>query len=299
LERLKIYAELTRLNRPVGTLLLLWPTLAALWMASAARPDLRTVGIFALGTLVMRSGGCVVNDIVDRNVDPYVERTRNRPLARRAISVAEAAILAIVLFAIAGGLALLLKPTTLIWAAGGAALAATYPFAKRFTYLPQAVLGIAFSWGILLAFIEVQGSVPPPAWIFFVGSLLWIIAYDTIYAMADRDDDIQIGVKSTAVLFGDGAMLIVVFLQVCTLLIWLLVGDNMAYHYPYYLSIGAAACLFVWQQQIVRVQPSLHGDEASLQRAAYINAFTRNVWVGFALFLGMVAERELFPLGVS
>lgn len=293
MHRLKLYAELMRIDRPVGTLLLLFPTLAALWMASNGTPDTLTLILFVVGTFVMRSAGCVINDIVDREVDPYVERTRNRPLARRAITVSEASFVAAALFAMAAGIAFLLKPATLLWAAGGALLAVAYPFAKRHTYLPQVLLGGAFSWGIVLAFIEVQGEVTSPGWILFVGSVLWIVAYDTFYAMVDRADDIQIGVKSTAVLFGDGAVLMIAVLQVSTLFVWYLVGDNMRYHYPYYMALGAIAALFAWQHQSVRVQPSLHGDEAALQREAYLAAFKQNIYVGMALFVGMVAEYAL------
>lgn len=284
-----------RIDRPVGTLLLLWPTLAALWMASGGIPDTQLIVLFVAGTFVMRSAGCVVNDIADRNLDPYVERTRNRPLARKAISVREAIILALVLFAAAAAIAIMLKPLTLKWAAAGAVLAVIYPFAKRHTYMPQVLLGAAFSWGIVLAFIEVQGSVTQPGWILFVGSVLWIVGYDTFYAMVDRNDDIQIGVKSTAVLFGDGATVIIAVLQVSTLFAWYLVGDNMNYHYPYFVALGVIAALFFWQQQTVRLQPSLHGDEATLQRAAYLSAFTRNTWVGLALLVGLVAEYILHP----
>ena len=282
-----------RIDRPIGTLLLLWPTLAALWMASSGIPDTRLLVLFILGTFAMRSAGCVINDIVDRNLDPYVERTRNRVLARRAISLNEAIILAGVLLAIAAAIAALMQPATLKWAVGGAVLAAIYPFAKRHTYMPQVILGGAFSWGIVLAFIEVQGSVTSPGWILFVGSIHWTDAYDTFYAMVDRNDDIQIGVKSTAVLFGDGAAVIIAVLQASTLFAWYLVGENMNYHYPYFVALAAIAGLFVWQQQTVRLQPSLHGDEATLQRAAYLSAFTRNVWVGFVLFIGLVAEYVL------
>ena len=285
-----------RIDRPVGTLLLLFPTLAALWMASGGVPALSTLLLFVIGTFVMRSAGCVINDIVDRNVDPYVERTRNRPLARRAVSVKAAGILAAVLFAIAAIIVFLMKPATLMWASGGALLALIYPFAKRHTYLPQVFLGGAFSWGIVLAFIEVQGSVPKPGWILFVGSVLWIVAYDTFYAMVDRDDDIQIGVKSTAILFGDGAVVMIAVLQVSTLFVWYLVGDNMQYHYPYFIALAVIAGLFAWQQHSVRLQPSLHGDNTTLQRAAYLSAFTGNIWVGAALFIGMVAEYALLPV---
>jgi len=282
-----------RIDRPVGTLLLLFPTLAALWMASSGTPDGLTLGLFVVGTFVMRSAGCVVNDIADRDVDPYVTRTRNRPLARRAISVQEALALAGILLAVAAGIAFALSTQTLIWAAAGALLACAYPFAKRYTYLPQVLLGCAFSWGIVLAFIEVQGEVTSPGWILFVGSVLWIVAYDTFYALVDRTDDLQIGVKSTAVLFGDGAVVMIAVLQVSTLFVWYLVGDNMQYNSPYFIALAVIAGLFFWQQQTVRVQPSLTGDEAQIQRAAYLSAFQRNIYVGLALFVGMVAEYAL------
>lgn len=288
-----------RIDRPVGTLLLLFPTLAALWMASSGTPDLLTLALFVAGTFVMRSAGCVVNDIADRDVDPYVARTRNRPLARRAVSVKEALIVAAVLFAIAAGIAFALKPQTLLWAVGGAILACAYPFAKRYTYIPQVLLGGAFSWGIVLAFIEVQGAVTSPGWILFVGSVLWIVAYDTFYAMVDREDDMQIGVKSTAVLFGDGAVLMIAVLQVSTLFVWYLVGDNMRYHYPYFIALGAIAALFAWQHQTVRVQPSLSGNEADMQRAAYLTAFKRNIYVGLALLVGMIGEYTLIAPSVQ
>lgn len=282
-----------RIDRPVGTLLLLFPTLAALWMASSGIPDLLTLALFVIGTFVMRSAGCVVNDIVDRNVDPYVARTRNRPLARRAIGVQEALMVAGVLMAIAAGIALALNAQTLKWAAFGALLACAYPFAKRYTYLPQVLLGCAFSWGIVLAFIEVQGEVTSPGWILFVGSVLWIVAYDTFYAMVDRTDDMQIGVKSTAVLFGDGAVVMIAILQVSTLFVWYLVGENMQFNAPYFIALAVIAGLFFWQQQTVRVQPSMQGNEAQLQRTAYLTAFQRNIYVGLALFVGMVAEYAL------
>ena len=288
-----------RINKPVGTLLLLWPTLAALWMASSGVPDTKLLVIFVVGTFVMRSAGCVINDIVDRDVDPYVERTAERPLARRAMSVTEALILAIALFAIAALLAAQLAPATLTWAGAGGALALIYPFAKRFTYLPQVILGGAFSWGIVLAFIEVQGAMPSPAWILFVGSVLWIVAYDTFYAMVDRDDDIQIGVKSTAVLFGDGAVTIILVLQLSVLLVWYLVGSNMQYSYPYYIALAAIAALFLSQQLTVQTQPSLDEDDAVIQRRAYLKAFKNNTWVGLVLFLGMVAQLTLFPMLTS
>ena len=279
-----------RIDRPVGTLLLLFPTLAALWMASNGTPDTVTLILFVVGTFVMRSAGCVINDIADRNVDPYVQRTQNRPLARHAISIKEAALVGAILIASAAVIALLLKPQTLIWAVFGAVLAGAYPFAKRYTYIPQVLLGCAFSWGIVLAFIQVKGFVTTPGWILFVGSVLWIVAYDTFYAMVDRDDDIQIGVKSTAILFGDGAVLMIGFLQVSTLFVWYLVGENMQYSAPYFIALAVIAGLFFWQQQTVRVQPSLHGDQAALQKAAYLTAFQRNIYVGLALFIGMVVE---------
>jgi len=178
-------------------------------------------------------------------------------------------------------------------------LACAYPFAKRYTYLPQVLLGCAFSWGIVLAFIEVQGEVTSPGWILFVGSVLWIVAYDTFYALVDRADDLQIGVKSTAVLFGDGAVMMIAILQVCTLFVWYLVGDNMQYNAPYFIALAVIAALFFWQQQTAKVQPSLRGDPAQLQRAAYLAAFQRNIYVGLALFIGMVAEYAFFTSPIS
>ena len=289
------YLELMRVERPVGTLLLLWPTLAALWIASEGVPSLRTLGVFILGTLVMRSAGCVVNDIVDREVDRQVTRTRYRPLPRGAVSVRSAQILAGSLLLVAALLAAMLQPQTLLWSAGGAAIALAYPFAKRYTYMPQAVLGLAFSWGIVLAFVEVQGGVPDVGWILFVGSALWIVAYDTLYAMADRPDDQRIGVRSTAVLFGDGALTIVLVLQFCTLFVWYLVGRNLEFGAAFNLGLLAIAGLFAWHHKMVRLAPSLAGDEDRRQREAYTAAFAHNVWVGLALFLAVVAEIDLAP----
>lgn len=279
-----------RIDRPVGTLLLLWPTLAAVVLAGRGEIDWRLISIFTIGTFVMRSAGCVVNDILDRNVDPYVQRTRNRPLARRAIGVGEAILLAAALLAIALLLAVQLKPVTLGWALAGGLIAIAYPLAKRVTYLPQVVLGVAFSWGILLAFVELHDAVPDTGWIMFIGSLLWIVAYDTFYALVDRKDDLQIGVRSTAVLFGEGAVAIIALLQICTLVVWYLVGYTAEFGLPYHVALIAIAGLFLHQQTMVRINPSLKGDHDTRQRRAYLRAFRSNTWVGFALLLGILGE---------
>ena len=238
----------------------------------------------------MRSAGCVVNDILDRNVDPYVQRTRNRPLARRAIGVGEALALAAALLLIALLLATQLKPVTLTWAVAGGLIGIAYPLAKRITYLPQVVLGVAFSWGILMAFVELHDQVPDTGWILFIGSLLWIVAYDTFYALVDRKDDLQIGVRSTAVLFGDGAVAMIGMLQICTLIVWYLVGYTMDFGLAYHAALVVIAALFLRQQTMVRINPSLKGDTEKRQRRAYLNAFRNNTWVGFVLLLGILGE---------
>jgi len=273
-----------RLDRPVGSLLLLWPTLAALWMASAGLPHLGLLVIFILGTFVMRSAGCVINDYADREVDGSVERTKDRPLATGVISPREALMLFAGLVAIAGVLVLFLNRQTQLLSVGGLLVAATYPFMKRWTYLPQAVLGAAFSWGILMAWTATETGLNAHAGLLFVGSLMWIVAYDTMYAMVDREDDLKIGVKSTAILFGDLDRLMVGVLQVATLATWWLLGNALEYQHAYFVGLVVAAGLFVYQQYLIRRR----------DRDGCFKAFVNNIQVGFALFLGTVIE-----LGIS
>ncbi len=277
------YLRLMRVHRPVGTLLLLWPTLAALWLAAEGPPPPGILAAFVVGTFLARAAGCVVNDIADRDFDGHVERTRDRPLARREISVAQAVALLAILGGLCGAVVLTLPPLTQALAVAGAAVAVVYPFLKRWTHLPQTALGVAFSWGIPMAFTAVTGAIGQAGWLLFAASLVWIIAYDTIYAMVDRSDDVLIGVKSTAVLFGDADRAAVGALQVATVGLLIGLGVSLALTPIYYAGVAVAAGLFVYQQRLIRDR----------HRAACLRAFANNVWVGFALFVATAAEYGL------
>ena len=242
-----------RLDRPVGTLLLLWPTLAALCMAAGTLPSLMLIVVFTLGTFTMRSAGCVINDYADRNVDGHVKRTAQRPLATGAIPAQHALWLFLGLITFAGLLILFLNRATQLLAVGGLALAVSYPFMKRWTHLPQVVLGAAFSWGIPMAWSAHQANAPAEAWLMFISSLLWIFAYDTEYAMVDRDDDLKIGVKSTAILFGDLDRLMIGILQASALLGFLLLGMALGYKHLYYVGLTLMASLFIYQGWLIRL----------------------------------------------
>lgn len=280
------YLALTRLDKPVGSLLLLWPTLAAVWLAADGAPSVAHVIIFTLGTVLMRSAGCVVNDIADKDLDGGVERTRDRPLVTGAVTVRNAWILFGALVSIAGLLVVFLNVATFLYALVGLAIAMAYPLMKRWTYLPQVVLGAAFSWGIILAFAAATGTVAPAAWLLFVASVTWIVAYDTYYAMVDRDDDIKIGIKSTAVLFGNLDRFMVALLQGATLVALVLLGQQLEFSTVYFIAVTLIAGLFVYQQFITRGRA----------RDACFAAFRNNIWVGFALFAGVVAELNLLPI---
>ncbi|XOV83778.1 MAG: 4-hydroxybenzoate octaprenyltransferase [bacterium] len=282
------YLRLMRLDRPVGSLLLLWPTLAALWMAQGAVPPPALIIIFTLGTFLMRSAGCVINDYADRHVDGGVERTRNRPLVTGRIAPRHALMLFAGLCVTAGLLLLFLNRATQLLAVGGLLVAAAYPFMKRWTHLPQVVLGIAFSWGILMAWTATDQGLTNTAGVMFVGSLLWIVAYDTMYAMVDRDDDLQVGIKSTAILFGDLDRVMVGVLQISALLSFLLVGLQLGYQHFYYVGLLVCGALFGYQQYLIR-----HRD-----REACFAAFKNNISAGFALFAGTVLELSLHSPGV-
>ena len=281
-----IYLRLMRLDRPVGSLLLLWPTLAALWLAADGTPPWRLVVIFTLGTFIMRSAGCVINDYADRDWDRHVKRTANRPLTAGQVSGREALTLFMALSA--GGLLLLifLNPMTRLLAVGGFAIAVIYPFMKRWTYLPQAVLGAAFSWGLLMAYTSVQNQLPREAWLLFVASLLWIVAYDTMYAMVDRDDDLRVGIKSTAILFGTADRVMIGILQASTLVTLALFGSLGELGYFYHLGLAAMFGLFVYQQFLIRQR----------ERAGCLKAFLNNTWAGLALFVGVVLEVSIGPM---
>ena len=278
--RLWQYALLMRWDRPIGALLLLWPMLWALWLAGNGRPDASVVAVFVSGVWVMRSAGCVINDYLDRHVDPFVERTRDRPLAAGRVYPQEALALFGLLMAIALVLALLCNRMTLLLAFGGAFLAATYPLMKRYTYLPQVYLGMAFGWAVPMAWAGQTGQFPPPlAWLVFLTAVVWAVIYDTQYAMVDRDDDLKIGVKSTAILFGELDRPILGALQALMLLALLLIGRQADLAWPYFVSLIGVAALFVWQQFLMR----------SRDRAGSFAAFRNNNWVGGVVFLGILA----------
>jgi 4-hydroxybenzoate polyprenyltransferase len=280
------YLALMRVDRPVGTLLLLWPTLTALWLAAAGAPPFGLVLVFVLGTWLMRSAGCVINDIADRKIDGHVTRTEGRPLATGAVSTRNAVLLFLGLAAAAGCLLIFLNPLTRLLAVAGLGIAAIYPLMKRWTYLPQVVLGGAFSWGLIMAYAAVQGRLPIDAWLIFIASLTWIVAYDTMYAMVDRDDDLKIGVRSTAILFGDLDRLMIALLQGVTLTSLLLLSEVIAARGAFQLGIFAAAGFFLYQHYLIR----------NRERDGCFAAFTNNVWVGFALFAGAVVELSILPL---
>ena len=279
------YLRLARLDRPVGTLLLLWPTLAALFLAADALPDLRLLAIFALGTVLMRSAGCVINDILDRNHDGLVERTRSRPLPAGDLQPLEAMVFLALLLCASLSVALMLTWTTLGVACAGLLVAIVYPLMKRLTYLPQVVLGAAFSWGLLMAWTEVQGSIPREGWLLFTGSLIWIVAYDTWYAMVDREDDLKAGIKSTAILFGALDRNVIGLLQVLALLVFGLFGWQTESGFFWYAGLAAMGATF-WSQRRMT---------ARRDKAACFKAFANNVWSGFALFAGAVTDRALWP----
>ena len=271
---------ITRMDKPIGTYLLLWPTYWALWIASDGWPNFYLLIVFSLGVFVMRSAGCVINDIADMKVDGKVERTKNRPLISGLMSKEEAISLFGLLIGIALGLVLTLSWPTIYLSVIALLLAASYPFMKRYTQLPQVVLGAAFSWGMIMAFSEAQGEIPLIAWLLFSANLLWTVAYDTIYAMVDRNDDLKIGVKSTAILFGEHDKRIIGFLQLLVLGLLFTVGDILAFGWPYQLSLVVAAGLFSYQQILI----------TDRDRDNCFQAFLHNHWVGMVIFIGIFIE---------
>jgi len=278
LSKVSPFIKLMRLDRPIGILLLLWPTLSALWIAAEGKPDLTVFIVFTLGVIIMRSAGCVINDYADRKVDGLVSRTKNRPLVTGEVHAKQALMLFAGLGLFAFILVLQLNVLTILMSVIGLFLAATYPYMKRYTYLPQVYLGAAFGWAIPMAFAAQTNAVPTIAWLLFLANILWATAYDTFYAMADRKDDLVAGVKSTAILFGDDDRLIIGFLQISFLFIMLLVGSQLELSQSYYLGILAAAGLSVYQQKITK----------SKEPAQCMHAFLNNNWVGAVLFLGIV-----------
>lgn len=279
-DRLREYVLLMRLHRPIGLYLLLWPTLWALWLAGNGQPPHGIVLVFVLGVALMRSAGCVMNDIADRNFDPHVARTRDRPLAAGRISLSEAATLAAGLCLAAFGLVLTQNALTVQLSFVGLVLTASYPFMKRFHHFPQFHLGLAFGWGIPMAFAAVTGALPVVAWLLFLGNILWSVIYDTQYAMVDRADDLRIGVKSTAILFGEHDRRIIGYLQVALLALLILIGLLAGRGGAYYLGLFVAAWFALYQQYLIR----------NREPAACFQAFLNNNGFGLTVFCGLLLD---------
>ncbi len=282
-DRMPVWLEITRLDRPVGIGLLLWPTLWALWVAADGVPSIANLVIFTLGVVLTRSAGCVINDWADRDFDGHVARTKGRPLPEGRIRSREALTLAAALVLVAFVLVLFTNLLTILLAPVAVALAALYPFMKRMTHLPQLFLGAAFSWAIIMAFAAETGSVPELAWLLFVANLMWTVAYDTEYAMVDRPWDLKVGIKSTAILFGDLDRLMIGILQLGFLFSLLLLGDRLEYGWIYMLGVAAAAAVCAWQQWLIR------GRDLD----ACFRAFKSNNAVGILVLVGIIADRAL------
>jgi len=276
--QLRNYVELMRLNKPIGIWLLLWPTLWALWLAGEGHPDPGIFTVFVVGVIVMRSAGCVLNDFADRNIDPYVERTRARPIASGAVAPAEALTLFIALSLVAVGLAAMLNRPAQVLAVIAAGLTVVYPFIKRFVSIPQFVLGAAFGWAVPMAFAAQTGEAKQIAWLVFGTALVWAVIYDTFYAMVDREDDLKVGVKSTAILFGDADLFVIGGLQILMLAALAFIGDMADLGFWYYASVGAAAILMAYHQWLARDR----------KPAGCFEAFLHNHYIGMIVFIGIV-----------
>lgn len=279
-DRLNQYYLLTRFDRPIGILLLLWPTLWALWIAGQGRPDPYVLFVFVTGVVLMRAAGCVINDYADRDIDPHVARTKLRPIAAGKVTPREALILFVVLCLTAFALVLTLDKFTIALSFGGAALATVYPFMKRYTHLPQVVLGMAFGWAVPMAFAAQTGSLPKIAWLLYVITILWAMIYDTMYAMVDREDDLQVGVKSTAILFGDADRLIIGLLQLLMFAGLVLVGTQLGLGYSYHIGVVFALGFAVWHQWLIH----------SREPRQCFKAFLSNNRLGMVIFIGLLFE---------
>ncbi len=283
--QLRNYGKLMRIDKPIGVYLLLWPTLWALWLASQGHPDQGLFVVFVLGVFVMRSAGCVLNDWVDRKIDPYVERTRTRPIASGAVAPAEALVLFAALGLIAIGLASMLNYPARMLAIVAAALTVGYPFVKRFVSIPQFILGAAFGWAVPMAFAAQTGEIPRLAWLVFGVALIWAVVYDTFYAMCDREDDIKLGVKSTAILFGEVDLFVIAGLQIIMLFGLILVGVNADLGFWYYLSVVASAVLMAYHQWLARDR----------KPEGCFAAFLHNHLIGAVVFVGIVLHYTFNP----
>ncbi|WP_299881311.1 4-hydroxybenzoate octaprenyltransferase [uncultured Cocleimonas sp.] len=280
-EKLKLYAELIRFDRPIGTYLLLWPTLWALWIASEGIPDFKLLIIFSLGVFLMRSAGCAINDYADRDIDLHVARTKNRPLTSGKISANEALSVFVALCLVAFLIALQLNTLTIMLSVVAVALAASYPFMKRYHHFPQVHLGAAFSWSIPMAYTAVTGILPPAeAWLLYIAALLWTTAYDTQYGMVDKEDDLEIGVKSTAILFGKYDNFIIATLQLLALIIITVVGIMTQRGPAFYTSILLACGFIVYQQTLTKYR----------EPQKCLTAFLNNNWLGMVIFIGIAID---------
>ena len=278
--RLVSYGELIRINRPIGILLLLWPAMWALWLAGEGRPDFFVVMIFIAGTALMRSAGCAINDYADREFDGHVARTKQRPLAAGKITPKEAVMVFIVLSLMAFGLVLFLNTKTVLLSFAAVITAAVYPFMKRYTNLPQLVLGIAFGWAVPMAYMALQSQVPMEAWILFAATVIWALVYDTMYAMVDREDDLKIGIKSTAILFGEYDRLIVGLLQILMIALLFWTGILTDRGYFYFAGLFVGALLFTYQQWLIR----------NREPGVCFKAFLNNNWFGVVVFIGILLD---------
>jgi 4-hydroxybenzoate polyprenyltransferase len=274
------YSKLMRLHRPIGIYLVLWPTLWALWLAAEGIPSLDILAVFVAGAILMRSAGCVINDFADRKIDGEVKRTKDRPMVIGLISPKQALLLFALLCGVSFLLVLMMNTLTIYLSVGGVVLAALYPFMKRYTYLPQVFLGAAFAWAVPMAYAAETNSLPSIVWLVYMATLIWTVAYDTMYAMVDRDDDLKIGVKSTAILFGNSDRAIIAFLQVLVILTLCIIGQQAKLGQYFFLGIVVSSVLFVYQQHLIR-----HRD-----RDACFKAFLNNNWVGLVLFCAIFLD---------
>ncbi len=277
LKRSYQYSLLMRLDKPIGNFLLLWPTLTALWIASKGLPSFKNILIFTCGVFLMRAAGCILNDMADRKLDPYVSRTNQRPLASDKISLKEAGILCVILLVAAFCLVMFLNTLTFFVAIVGVAFTVIYPFAKRFTHLPQGVLGVTWNLGILMAFTAATNKIPGIAWLLYLIAIIWTVAFDTMYAMVDRQDDLKIGIKSTAILFGNCDRFILVGLQISILALLVVFANILQAHFYFYISLLATAILFGYQQYLIRSK-----DESNC-----LKAFLNNNWAWLSIFIGV------------
>lgn len=277
------YALLMRLHRPIGILLLLWPTLWALWIAGNGKPSFAIVIIFVSGVIIMRSAGCVINDFADRHFDGFVARTKDRPLVNGKITPKKALILFVILTMIAFLLVLFLNPLTILLSLVGVALAVIYPFMKRYIHSPQFVFGLAFSWGVPMAFAAQTNSVPSIAWLIFITNAFWCVIYDTMYAMVDKPDDLRIGIKSTAILFGNADRLIIGILQTTMITLLFLLGKILSLSIWFYAGLLITILFFIYQQYLIKDR----------EQQKCFQAFLNNQWVGLVIFLGLVISYYL------